>query len=157
RGADRHALPHRNHFRPHLRGRPLQALGTFGACHPAARRALAAGRFRIRGAVKLFDRHAGAEPALDLIQGQHPLEITPWIGDNLAYTCLPADETARCTSASPATWSVASGNTATKSSQASPHAIASTIWSGTSCTKPWSRRSCVRSNSRNGNAPGNFG
>jgi predicted ribonuclease YlaK len=51
RGADRHALPHRDHVGPDLRRRPVQELGAQRARDPAPRRALAPGGLRVRGVV----------------------------------------------------------------------------------------------------------
>ena len=45
--ADRHALPHRDHLRPDLRGQPLPGLAALRAYHAGARRALATGGFRL--------------------------------------------------------------------------------------------------------------
>ena len=45
--ADRHALPHRNHLRPHLRGQSLPRLGAFRPYHAGPRRTLTPGRFRL--------------------------------------------------------------------------------------------------------------
>ena len=49
---DRYALPDRDHLRPHLCGQPLPRLAAFRTHHPGARRALAARRLRLRGALE---------------------------------------------------------------------------------------------------------
>ncbi len=66
---DRHALSHRDQFRPHLRGGPFQGLAAQRAHHPAPRRALAPGRFRLGSVV-------GAHPVRDRqppITWAHPI------------------------------------------------------------------------------------
>src|SRR5690606_39763814 len=60
---DRHALPHRNHVRPDLRGGSLQALAAQRAYHAAPWRTLPPGGFRLRSAVS-----DGSSP--DLIEGR---------------------------------------------------------------------------------------
>ena len=57
RGADRHALPHRDDLRPDLRGGSLQGLVAQRPRHVAPRRAFAPGRLRLRSAVS----HGGCE------------------------------------------------------------------------------------------------
>jgi len=60
-GADRHAVSQRRQFGPNLRGRPLQGLAALGPRDAGARRALAAGRLRVRRAVSA--RAAASAPA----------------------------------------------------------------------------------------------
>ncbi len=91
RRADRHALPHRDHLRPHLRGGPLQELGALGAHHAASWRTFATGGFRGRGFVSEARAGTGITrcviPRSSIIQMTQP--VAPHSRDATGISAAP--------------------------------------------------------------------